>query len=348
MLFEFLILNNFRNFQFEKFFWHEKLNLLIGKNASGKTNILEALSILSGWGAFGKTKDLLNWNFSDKNNTLLSTFVKGEQSFLDFSAKAKISSQIFLKLDDKKTSCTDLRIAIPSIFFMTDSISLIDGSPSIRRAFIDKLCAIFFPTFARRLAQFKIISRNRSALLKQNKPVHITSLPFCQLGAWIMNSRRKIISHLSQLSQNQHYSLKIFPEIEQKFNNSTEIYLFNELQNLSQKERFALHPLAGPNFDNIEFFVNSKSASVALSRGQKRKFIVSLIINSGTLIKNILKKNPIIIFDDLFAELDSDARQFCLNEILNTGWQCFVTSPENYFPELSESENCRIFHIDKL
>ena len=335
MIFQNLFLNNFRNFDVKKFVWSDKINLITGKNGSGKTNILESFSILSGWGAFGKIKDIINWNMN-QNKTLLSAKILGEQSFSNSLINAKISSQIALKLDEKKISCTELRLVIPSISFSTESVNLIDGSPSIRRIFIDKLCALFFPAFAKKLAEFKIISRNRTALLKQGRPVNITSIPFCKLGGWIMEARRKVIS---QFSQNNLYSIRILPEIN---NISHEEFLLNELKKFSEKERYALRPLAGPNYDDLQITINSRPATIALSRGQKRRLILSLIINAGNIIKNNLKKNPVLFFDDLTAELDSDARNWCFEQLLKTGWQCFITSPENNFPQ---KNNYRIIQI---
>lgn len=341
MIFQTLFLNNFKNFDVKNFEWSDKINLITGKNGSGKTNLLEAFNILSGWGAFGKIKNIINWNLN-QNNSLLSAKILGEQSFSDSVISnslinAKISSQISLKLDDEKISCTELRLVIPSISFSTESVNLIDGSPSVRRIFIDKLCALFFPPFAKKLAEFKIISRNRTALLKQGRPVNITSIPFCKLGGWIMEARRKIIS---QFPQNNLYSIKILPEVN---NISHEEFLLNELKKSSEKEHYALRPLVGPNYDDLQITINSRPAAIALSSGQKRRLILSLIINAGNIIKNNLKKNPILFFDDLTAELDPDARNWCFEQLLKTGWQCFITSPENNF---TQKNNYRIIRID--
>ncbi len=342
MIFENLSAINFRNFDSRKFSWSTNLNLIIGKNASGKTNLLEAFSILSGWGAFGKIRDLQNWNHSMNQNTLLNANIgQGVRSAQNLSSniQAKISSQISLRFNEKRISSTELRLEIPTIFFSPTSVNLIDGAPSIRRSFLNKLCALIFPAFAKRLSEFRFITRNRIDLLRKNLPASATDIPFCKLGGWIMDARRRVLTQISH----KDFTLKLFPEIP---DSSSAEFLFRELQRTSQRERYALHPIVGANYDDLQITLNSNSkpAAIALSRGQKRKLTLELIISAAELIAKTLGKNPVLFFDDLFAELDPENRAFSFKKLAQTNWQCFVTSPENF--SAHEKYNCEIFKLE--
>lgn len=328
MRFDYTLSSDFRNLTMNKspvlkLKWEPGVNLILGRNGSGKTNLLESLSILSGWGAFSKTRSVIAWG---KQNARLSAGLTGEESF---NLTAEISSRAFIKMNDKTVSFTDLRLALPSIIFLTGNVNLIDGSPSSRRLFIDRLCSLFYPPFARRLAEFKFMSRSRAALLRQGKSPAITTVPYCKLGGWIMDRRREVISMMMRLIPEGKFVMNFMPDI----NTSGEEYLLDMLGRNSKRESFALHPLDGPNYDELSIIITetNRPAYESLSRGQKRRLILYIIITAGKLIAEKLKRDPILLFDDLTAELDSEGRSFAYRQLVKTKWQIFITAPENPF-----------------
>ena len=327
MRFNYSIVRNFRNFNGPelKVKWDPGINLILGPNGSGKTNLLESLSIMTGWGAFSKTANVISWN-SDNFRGFVGGELSGEENF---TMTANISSKISLRLNDKAISFTDLRLAIPSVIFMTGGANLIDGSPSARRLFIDRLCSLFVPPYAKRLAEFKYIMRTRIALLKQGKSIDRTTIPYCKLGGWIMDTRRKITEQLKAIMPQDKFTLNFLPALEI----SGEEYLQRALHENFIRERHAIRPINGPSYDEllITLCENNKLASEALSRGQKRRLILYMIIMAGKLIEQKLKRKPVLLFDDLTAELDSEGREFTYKQLVKTGWQVFITAPEKPF-----------------
>ena len=328
MRFDYTLSSDFRNLTMNKspvlkLKWEPGINLILGPNGSGKTNLLETLSILTGWGAFSKTRNLIAWG---KQNARLSAHLTGEE---DISLSAEISSRTSLRMNDKTVSFTDIRLSVPSVIFLTGSVNLIDGSPSSRRLFIDRLCSLFYPAFARRLAEFKFISRSRTALLRQRKSPGITAVPFCELGGWIMDIRREVVALLMKMIPDDTFTMQLMPAI----NISGKEYLTEMLNRNSKRELFALHPLDGPNYDELSIIISKtkRPAYESLSRGQKRRLILYIIITAGKLIAHKLKREPVLLFDDLTAELDSEGRSFTYRELLKTKWQIFITAPENPF-----------------
>lgn len=321
------ILRDFRNFSGPglRVTWDPGINLLLGRNGAGKTNLLEALSIITGWGAFGKTSALISWQ-SQANRSYITAAMSGEEIF---TISAEISSRISLRLNDKSVSFTDLRLSVPSIIFLTGNLSLIDGSPSSRRLFVDRLCALFIPPFAKRLADFRMILRSRSLFLRQGRNPASTDIPFFRLGGWIMDTRRAVLAELVKMIPPGKFELEMFPAI----NGACEEHLRHMSAANSEREKYAGRPLSGPNYDDIAITVSEtrRPASISLSRGQKRRLILFMILTAGRLITHRLNRNPVLLLDDLTAELDAEGREWVYHEIAGTKWQAFITAPERPF-----------------
>lgn len=328
MKFTSLYINNFRNLAPGlRLNFESGINLILGQNGSGKTNLLESLSILSGWGAFSRTKNLITWD-NPKQNALISAKVSGEENF---TVSANISSKISIKLFDKSISCTDLRLVLPSMIFLTSDVNLIDSSPASRRLFIDRLCALFVPIYARKLSDFKFVARKRAALLKENKSPESTSILFCQLGGFVMSTRRKVLNLLRGLfPSDSKLLLELLPVIKP---DSCGEYLQEFIKRESFRERRAQRVICGPGFDELAINLadTNRPAADSLSRGQKRRLILYIIITAGKLIESRLKRAPILLLDDFTSELDSQGREFVHKELIKTGWQIFITAPEKPF-----------------
>ena len=331
------VIKNFRNFSGPelKFEWSPGINLILGANGSGKTNLLESLSVLCGWGGFTRTQNLVSWSNLDSRAFAFAE-MSGEEKF---NVSASISSRVVLKINDKTISFTDLRLAVPSIIFLTGGVNLIDGAPAARRLFMDRLCSLLFAPYAKKLSDFKYVMRSRTALLRQEKSPEATTKLFCELGGWIMDRRREVTSLLKTVMLQNNFNLEFLPAI----NISGEKFLKNTLKDkkYQARERAAMRPLIGPNYEELAITLhdNNRPVSEALSRGQKRRLILNLIINSGKLIKLRLKRNPILLFDDLTAELDSEGREWTCQKLLETGWQAFITAPENPFENQDKDIN---------
>ena len=320
------VLRDFRNLGPNlRIIWDSGINLILGRNGAGKTNLLEALSIITGWGAFGKTSSVISWQ-KQGVRAYISSQLSGEESF---TVNAEISSRISLRLNDKSVSFTDLRLSVPSIIFLTGNLNLIDGSPSSRRLFIDRLCALFVPPFAKRLADFKNILRVRSSLLRQGKSALSTDIPYCKSGGWVMDIRREVLKELMRIMDTEKFTMRFVPELSV----SGEEYLRAMINENRTREIYAQRPLFGPNYDELSIMITDtgKPASESLSRGQKRRLILYIILTSGKLIEERLKRKPVLLLDDLTAELDAEGREWSYNQLKAAGWQAFITAPEKPF-----------------
>ena len=333
MRLDYSVIKNFRNFTGPelRFEWSPGINLILGANGAGKTNLLESLSVLCGWGSFTRTQNLISWTEPNSRALAFAEFSGDER----FNVSASISSRIALKINDKSISFTDLRLAVPSIIFLTGGVSLIDGAPAARRMFMDRLCSVLFAPYAKKLSDFKYVMRSRTALLRQEKNTEATSKLFCNLGGWIMDRRREAAALLRTMMSQNNFNLEFLPVIDVP----GERFLRNVLKdkNYQARERHAMRPLTGPNYEELSISIldSGRPVSEALSRGQKRGLILNMIINAGKLIIMRLRRAPILLFDDFTAELDYNAREHTRQKLLETGWQVIMTAPENPFENLS-------------
>lgn len=321
---------NFRNLKPRRLEWRSGLHLLCGNNGSGKTNILEALNLMCGWGSFGgaKTRDLITFG-SDKN-AIISAEIIGEESF---SVELSISSRVSMRVSKERQSCSELRMRLPALCFLPCDMNMIGGSPSIRRMFIDKLCALLSAPYAKRLSDYKRLLRHRVKLLRAGRDPEVTSHLMCSIGSWIWSVRKSVVAMLDE-----NISAEISPvplEIKLKgvvvgtdFPKSKDDFA-EVLRACSDMERRTKIPLVGPHRDDLA--VTSDGKDAFFSRGQKRRATIEMIIASGRVIEKKLRRKPIFLLDEISSELDSEGRRIVADALFETGWQIFAASAENSF-----------------
>jgi DNA replication and repair protein RecF len=364
---------NFRNLKPGRQHWHPGLNVIFGPNGSGKTNLLETFNVLSGWGAFptagARTSSLIAWEQErerkeerqeeqkeerkegqrEVKRALLFGRAAGER---DLEVQAQAGVRMSLRAANEKVTYSELRALLPSLSFLPQDIGLLDGSPSVRRLFLDKLCALSSPLYARRLAEYKQLVRQRTVLLRQNRQwrdaataLRATVHPLVRLGGWLRSVRREIVSLLAAaLSEDNTKNdldglLPVLPFcVEVTLELKGTVGLEDPVQDMAaaleaslERERQAASVLVGPHRDDLLFSCLGRPASHALSRGQKRRLVVAAILASGLLIEAKLRTKPILLLDDVAAELDAEGRELMGRALVDTGWQVFATGVEDPF-----------------
>ena len=149
-----------------------------------------------------------------------------------------------------------------------------------------------------------------------------------------MDRRREVADQLMRIAPQEKFRVYFVPEV----NVSGEEYLREMLKRNYAKELRAFRPEDGPSYDDLAVTLNAngRPASEALSRGQKKRLILRLLVAAGRLTAHRMKREPVMLFDDLTAELDAQGREFVYSELAKTGWQIFITAPENPFASIKD------------
>jgi len=323
---------NFRNLKPQRLEWSMGLNLLVGENGSGKTNTLESMHILTGWGPFRSLRrsSLVNWNMKDEK-ALLKGLFQGEEHLEIFSS---LSERTLMKCDGKRSNCSLIRERIPTLAFLPGDLSLIDGSPGGRRRYLDRICALIFPLYAGRLNDCKKALRHRSVLLSHGKNVGVTSKVLAPLVSWIWSSRRAALDLVSIGMGNYTDLLPAPLKLDYSRGGSVgmdDLHLdfWESLGASEEKERIIKRPLVGPQRDDIIITSGTRSASEYFSRGQRRRAAVAMMLAAAWAVEMRIHRKPLLLLDEIAAELDQKGRNIMVKSLMDCGWQVFAATAEN-------------------
>lgn len=322
---------NFKNLETGRILWDPGLNLISGPNGSGKTNLIETLSILSGWGPFkqGGRVDLLNWS-SRESRGFLQAQVGGEEEVL---LESSVTSRCFMKCDGKRSNCSNIRVKVPTLSFLPGDLALLEGSPSVRRRFLDVLCAIIYPLYALRLTEYRRAVSHKKALLDSGRPTNIADKAMAPMASWIWGCRERAVK---AIGMGLEASLSL-PPGPMSFSmirgggglsdDGEEDYRLS-VERHARRERGSLRPLVGPHRDEFRITSGGMAASSAFSRGQRRRASLSLVIAAGWAVQAKLRRKPILLLDEVASELDHAGRGITVETLNSLGWQVIAATAE--------------------
>lgn len=343
-----LNLLNFRNYeslQLENI--SESRVVLIGDNAQGKSNLVEAIYTLS----FGipyrakKETDLILWNQKEAGvyaelDTNLST--------KELAIVLRKNSPKVLKVDGVNVKRLSKFVGfLKVVLFSSEDLMLIKGSPSERRTFLDKLLVQVHPHYYHQLQVYNKLIQQRNHILKNMRESN--SMDYLMLSIWdeqiveisvdIYALRLSLIKEISQIASDYHDKISNLNEkVSIKYVSSLNVIDFDNFDKEKEKEKISAflkenfrkevlrsQSLYGPHRDDIDFYINDKEVKTFASQGQQRTLILSLKLSEILYIKNNTGETPILLLDDVMAELDK-TRQKKLLELVGSETQTFLTT----------------------
>lgn len=350
-----LTLKDYRSYQERVFDFSDKLNVLVGKNAQGKTNVLEAIFFMIIGKSFksSKEKEVISWG---KENA----YIKGE-----FEKKYReIELEFFFNKDHKKSIKIDgigirkmgeLLGSVNAVFFSPEELKLVKDSPEERRRFMNVVLSQTNKKYFYLLGRYEKVLSNRNKLLKSThdlkdikETIDIWDRALSDLANKIYKERRLFLEELSPYAQKAHEYLsggreKI--EIVYKSSFEGEDYEQKMIRGLSKnlEKDFKLgYTSLGIHRDEIDIYLNGVEVKNYGSQGQQRTTALSLKLAELEFIKNRVGEYPILLLDDVFSELDSERRKKLLNFTSKT--QTIITCTE--FDKTKDFEG-KIFNIEK-
>ena len=309
--------------------------MLLGPNGSGKTNILEALHILTGWGSLrgGRTSDLRSWSDPGRG-TFLSADFDGEETL---EVRVGIGARIVARKGGSPLRSSQLRPLVPSLIFLPNDLSLVEGSPATRRRLVDRLCALLFPLYALRLHEYGRALRQRNAALRQGRNLAATARVMAPLATWIWACRLTATDLIRNgLEKGEGLLPKgVTVELKRGGKGLEDLHLdfWESLEACQKQEKVTGVCPIGPQRDDLLIRFGEKDVARCFSRGYRRRVAIALLLSSGWAVERKMRRKPILLLDEVMAELDLPGRERLIEVLLRTGWQVFAATAEACGPE---------------
>jgi DNA replication and repair protein RecF len=326
--------HNFRNIGAEKRKWPLGFNMISGPNGSGKTNFIEGLNILSGWGPLDKSSRIANLiRRGEKGEELKTSLwgrVEGEESAEIF---VSMRTRYQLKCDGKTIGASEMRRKIPVLTFLPAHMSLIGGGASYRRRLLDITGALVYMEYARILHDYRTVLRQKAVLLKKRRETKAADRILASLGSWLWESRGEILRMIE--SEIKKFAPLLKGKVDFFFVRGgggidevpSEDFI-KSLEAAKDREKGSGIPLVGPQRDDIRIDCGGIGASAALSRGQGRKLVAALILAAAQVVERCLARKPVLLFDEIYSELDAEGREYMIDALVSTGCQVFAATAE--------------------
>lgn len=339
-------INNFRNIENTTINPNYKLNFIYGKNAQGKTNLIESIYFSSLYKSFRTNKNI-NLIYKNKNqlNIDLDVINNDVKNNIKIIFNNKNNKNIII--NNKKPDDIIFYKVLNSIIYFPDEIIYLKTYPLYRRNLIDR--SIFFINneyiylFKKYLKCLK--QRNIFLKLKSNQN-DIWRDKLIEYAYLIINERINYINKINDIL-NSYYNPKINEVYSIKYSNyedkKIKDYLSIKFKNNERKEKECGYTLVGPHIDDFIFSLNNNDINKYSSEGQKRSFLLCYKQAQLKLYKDIYGYYPVLLFDDMGSELDISRKTSFFSKILENSGQIFITTMD--IPNIKDKD-IKIFKVD--
>lgn len=343
-----IFIRNFRNIREAELEFDKDLNILVGRNAQGKTNLCEAISVCLG-GSFRrvrfsqfvpagnpKAEVKIRLNFRDD--------ITERENIIDYTIR---KNNVLITYNGiKMRDAAELYGVLKYVVFIPEHLNLIKGSPELRRDYLDDVALMQTQTHFKKLSRYNKGLKQRNNILSVNnsdlKSICDLLAPWNEVLAteginvtygrlkyfmFLKKCASEIYSELTSGSEklSMQYQSSVFKSDSIKFDNINELYsiYLSELEKNLAAELKLHYTLTGVHRDDVNFFINGMSAREFASQGQIRSIALALKLSEAEIIRRKNRTDPVIILDDILSELDHVRRDYILHHIEKS--QVFIT-----------------------
>lgn len=344
MLVRQLKLVHFRNYESLLLTPGKGLNCIIGNNAQGKTNILEAFFLLSFCRSHRTRKDaeLIRWG---EGQAYAGIEIQSTQGTRNIAIKFRRGEKKRMELDGSLVSAADLLEVFHAILFSPEDLTLVKQGPEYRRRFMDMELCKTRPAYFYHLVQYNTALKQKNALLKQPAEaapgvMEAYDVQLANFGAQLMQARRAFLEELAGIAAAMHRHLSggaenLQVEYEPDVPNlaaSLEDGILDAIQRSLPLDLRRGFLGAGPHRDDIRITLNGKDLRAFGSQGQQRSAALCLKLSEIEIYRRIVGEEPVLLLDDVLSELDP-LRQYLLMDTIQ-GCQTFLTGTQ--LPEMKK------------
>ena len=333
-----LRLRDFRNYARLDADFSPGFHLLLGDNAQGKTNILEAIYLMATLRSFRGVGGAQMVRHEQKGYFVGGKVVGQSEREIKIYWSARERNLVLDGRPVKKLS--DYLGTLRTVVFCTEDLQLVKGTGRTRRRFLDLILSQTLPGYLALLQRYMHAVRSRNALLKQFTPdpssLDSFSDEMVKLGNEIIRHRRELIPKFSPLARLAYRRISHdAEELRLTYEPSVKADFTVELAQARERERRFRSTLIGPHRDDLQLLLNEKSAAQFGSEGQKRTLAIALKMAQAEYLTGLHGSAPVLLIDDVMGELDVKRRSGLLpllERARETSGQVFMTATEENWP----------------
>lgn len=329
-----LRLQNFRSYKDDSFEFEPGVNIIIGPNTSGKTNLLEAILVVSRGKSY---RNNLDTTIQDGKRwaRLEAVTTEGQTRVAKISMKNESVVKEF-EIDDKKLTRLSLQYKIPTILFEPNQLQQLTTSPGQRRALLDDILEQTEPGFGQARRAYERALRQRNTLLKQkgtaNKSLFPWDVRLSELGGVIAKNRTELIGRMNKTISKTYSSLagkdhKVGLAYQSSLDKDKYAQsMLKKLEQNLQLDRDRGFTGCGPHRDDLEISINGAGIHSQASRGEVRTILLALKMQESEIIQEKTEQKPQLLLDDVFGELDGKRRRALIRFFKDH--QTFITTTD--------------------
>ncbi|MDB5183195.1 MAG: replication and repair protein RecF [Candidatus Saccharibacteria bacterium] len=328
-------LKQFRSYQDDSFEFSPGVNIIVGPNASGKSNLLEAVLVMAR-GASYRAADTDLIMFGKPWARLDAALSDGVKRTLKITKSGDKSTKAYV-FDEKPYARLSYAHTLPVVLFEPNNLLLLHGQPDARRLYMDDLLEQLEPGFAATRKHYRRVLSQRNALLKRQphdieQQIFVWNVRLSELGGHIASQRIALVEKLNQKLGGIYKNIaqaktKVTAEYESQlpFENY-ETALLRKLEASLEKDILRGFTAVGPHRDDLVLRFDNVAASETASRGETRTALLALKVFELELLESVRGQKPLLLLDDVFSELDGK-RRHALTEYLQN-YQTFITTTD--------------------
>jgi len=330
-----LRLQNFRSYKDASFEFNEGVNIIIGPNASGKTNVLEGLLYICSGGSF-RALDKENIRHRAAWARLDGVTSTNQTRTLKMMRTEDGTQKEFI-IDGQTKKRLSLADSIPAVLFEPDDLQQLTTSPERRRDFIDTILGQIDAEFRRQQRDYARTLAQRNRLLKHNyqaaqATIFAWNIRLSELGGQIVAKRLELIRRLnkglgesySQLANKKHRVGLVYQSEVPQDQYATQ--MLKHLEKSFENDLQRGFTTVGPHRDDIQININNVPIYHHASRGETRTTLLALKVQETKLLEKARDQKPLLLLDDVFSELDGARRQALTSFIKD--YQSFITTTD--------------------
>jgi len=330
-----LELRNYRNYGRLHLEPGPSLNIFLGANGQGKTNLLESVALLalSTSPRAGRESELVGPVAAE---TRIGALVESGGRRSEIRIAIRIEGERArrrIEVDGQPRRAVDLPGLFRVTLFWPDDLNLVKAGPEHRRRLLNEMLVQVRPGYARALSRYQRVLQQRNALLKQVSlgEQQVSSLDvwdseLAKLGAELADARRQAVAALSLIAPAGHAALSGGETLVLEYRGAPDD-LLHALHSARRDDLRRGSTSVGPHRDDVEIHIDGREARAFASQGQQRTAVVSLKLAEAAVVAEMTGEQPVLLLDDVLSELDAGRRRALLERVADGG-QVIITSVE--------------------